>query len=54
MIFNFLRYMYAYVLRTAKRRVCTKFHQESFKTERLVSIETDGHDYIDSARRPDQ
>jgi len=56
--------------RSAKRRICTKFHQDSFKTERLVCIEidiqtdgqtdgqrdgqTDGHGYIDSTRRPDQ
>jgi len=29
------------VLRSAKRRTCTKFHQDSFKTERLVCLETD-------------
>jgi len=31
-----------YVLRSAKRRTCTKFHWDRFKTERLVCIETDG------------
>jgi len=63
-----IRYSYpirpvpTYVLRAAKRRTCTKFHQDSSKTERLVCIETDrqtdgqtdGYGYIDSARRPDQ
>jgi len=46
-----------YVLRVARRRTCVKFHQDSFKTERLVYLETDGQTdgqgYIDSARRPD-
>jgi len=30
-----------YVLRAAKERTCTKFHQNSLKTVRLVCIETD-------------
>jgi len=35
------RFRHIYVMRAAKRRACTKFHQDSFKTERLVCIETD-------------
>jgi len=30
-----------------------KSHQDSFKTEKLVYIETDEHGYIDSACRRD-
>jgi len=44
-----------YILRAAKRWTCTKIHQDSFKTEKLVCIETKEQTaYIDSARRPDQ
>jgi len=31
-----------YVLRAGKRQTCTKFHQDSFKTDRLFCIETAG------------
>jgi len=58
---SFLWQLYDIVIR-AKRRTSTKFQQDSFKTERLVCIETDGqtdgqtdgHGYIDSACRPIQ
>jgi len=43
-----------YILPAKERRLLEKFQPDSFKTERQVCVETDGHGYIDSSSDADQ
>lgn len=36
-----IRFVLTYIKRAAIRSICTKFSQETFKTERLVYVATD-------------
>jgi len=43
-----------YILPANEIRLLGKFQPDSFKNERLVCVETDGHGYIDSSGNADQ